>query len=96
MINKLTALALSAILTVGLVAAASPVVEPSAPKEVNITPMVNSCRQAFAEYRSGKLDGTTSFNKAIAPYTGLEREIATLICTGYGIGYRDGERTIYA
>lgn len=96
MITKLTALALSAIMTVGLVAAAAPTVVETAPKEVNITPMINSCRQAYAEYRSGKVDGTTSFNKAIAPYTGLEREIATLICTGYGIGYRDAERTTHA
>lgn len=96
MIKKLTALVLSGILTVGLVAAASPTVIETEPKEVNITPMINSCRQAYSEYRSGKVDGATSFNKAIAPFDGLEREIATLLCTGYGIGYQDAERTTNA
>lgn len=96
MITKLTALFLSGIMTVGLIAAASPAVTPAPEKEVNLLPMINACRQGYAEYESGKVDGPTSFANAINKFEGVEYEVAYLICIGYGTGRHDEKRMNHA
>lgn len=92
MMTKLTALALSAIMTVGLVAAAAPPVETK--KEVNVLPMLEACRQGYANYKHGGVSGPVALQGVLDKFKGTDKDMALLICFGYGEGYDDGERGV--
>lgn len=95
MLAKLTTLVISGILTVGLVAAASPTVEPNRNTIVQkAEAMTNACRQSYIEYRYGKVDAKTAVGKALAKFPVEERGAVALICLGYGEGYEDGRRGV--
>jgi hypothetical protein len=91
--TKLTTLVISGILTVGLVAAAAPPMEPNKNTIVQKTEaMTNACRQSYIEYRYGKVEARTALNKALIKFPEDERAAVALICLGYGEGYEDGKR----
>lgn len=102
MITKLTALALSGILTVGLIAAAAPEVETKQQTAIKADNMVNACRQAYIEYRTSrnkfnldqsmKLSAEEALNSALIKFPKEQRGVVALICLGYGEGYEDGVR----
>jgi hypothetical protein len=92
MLKKLTILALSGILTVGLVAAAAPSVNTEKEKVVNLAPMINACRQGYINYKLGGVDGQVALKRVLDKFNGTDKDIALLICYGYGAGYDDGAR----
>lgn len=91
MITKLTALAMSCIITVGLVAAAAPTVELDE-REMIAFAMAQDCRNSYRDYQNGndRLDAT------IKKWPEALREQVFAACVGYTFGYYDGERISHA
>lgn len=94
MLAKLTTIVLSGILTVGLVAAAAPSVDTAQSNKQKAETMVSACRQGYAEYRYGKVDPKTAFDKVLVKFPVEQRGAVALICLGYGEGYEDGRRGV--
>lgn len=95
MLTKLTTIVLSSILTVGLVAAASPTVETKKETvEQKAVRIVNACRQGYAEYRYGKVPAKEALNNTLMKFPAEERPAVALVCLGYGEGYEDGRKGV--
>ena len=95
MIKKLTALVLSGILTVGLVAASSPSVElktEASARDELIAVMAQDCRDSYRAYQSGNDDLQGTINK----YPAELRDMVYAVCVGYTYGYYDAGRTTNA
>lgn len=90
MIKKLTTLLVSGILTVGLVAAASPTVELKQEPTKTIDKPINDCAKAYLAWRHG--DNGAELNRMIQTYREDERPFVLMVCITYGRAYQDGER----
>ena len=91
MITKLTALVLSGIMTVGLIAASAPPVtlheDPDYKTKVAFA-LAGGCRQTYNDYLNGKETLQETINK-VSPDL---RDQMFSTCIGYMFGYIDGEK----
>lgn len=91
MVTKLTALVMSVIMTVGLVAAAAPPVELDKHEMIALA-MAQDCRNSYRDYQNGNDHLDATINK----WPEELREQVFAACVGYTFGYYDGERVSHA
>lgn len=99
MIKKLTASVMSAIMTVGLVAAASPTVDVEKQKESSeftklVDAMTDDCRMAYAYFRApqNRDDPNAELRARVESWPEDLRPMVLTICRAYGVGFQEGER----
>lgn len=92
MIKKLTALTMSVILTVGLVAAASPTVQTQQRTRITSETMITDCREAYQAYKfRGDENGVVLKQKGDS-YPAEIQVYFYMTCLGYQAGFVDGQR----
>lgn len=91
-LSKIIALTGALLCATITVAAAAPTVETRQKRLERASNYVNSCRQAYADFKFGKKPAHVALSEIMMKYPVEQRSYVALVCLGYGEGYEDGRK----